>query len=93
MGSAVRQGRGENLSLSESEVITESSHCKKRLTIFLYKLFPARESLVVTSRLGTGKSQTFFYSALKADAMHKTKQINQLFNIIKVLKIIARYMK
>jgi hypothetical protein len=26
-------------------------------------LFPPRESLVVTSRLGTGNSRTFFYSA------------------------------
>jgi hypothetical protein len=27
-------------------------------------LFPPRESLVVTSRLGTGKSQTFFYGVI-----------------------------
>ncbi len=32
-------------------------------------LFPPRESLVLTSRLGTGKSRTFFYGAWLVEAM------------------------
>ncbi len=43
-------------------------------------LFPPRESLVVTSRLGTGNSRTFFYG------VHTDKKENQIFLIYKEIQ-------
>ncbi len=58
----------------------QALHCKKRWTVFpspagmsltnspwpgILKLLPSRESLVSDTRLGTGKSLTFFYSVGK----------------------------
>ncbi len=45
-------------------------------------LFPSRESLVVTSRLGTGNSRTFFYGVYKEAQLYamSTKNSNYLIN-------------
>jgi hypothetical protein len=40
-------------------------------------LFPPRESLVVTSRLGTGNSRTFFYGV---DCSKIPAQVNELLS-------------
>jgi hypothetical protein len=57
-----------NCSVDESggkftAVFTAGVYSPNSLWRGIIKLFPARESLYVTSRLGTGKPQTFFYSA------------------------------
>ncbi len=68
---ATKKGRIEDVKCFEKLGVISLeglAHCKKRLAII--KLFPARESWLRTSRLGTGKSLTFFYSIEASPVVH-----------------------